>query len=239
MNMPDIEEIWNRAEWLEQARWLISGFDNSPFVSSTGMILRHSKRNEPSLWDEDQNMELTEVGKKIARLFGTKIPISKNLIIFHSGVNRCRETAELIAEGFSEIGGKALMKGECLILRGIGLNQNLFIEELKKYPLVEVIMRWIAGLYPEEQWPSFKNYCQRTANLLWPFIEKQKQNTLSIFITHDIHSIILIYDWFGFPLDLRGINYLGGFAFTLWDNMIQVLDYGELKTTEIPYYWNR
>ena len=237
--MKDTKVIWNTAEWVEQARLLISGFDNSPLVSSTGLILRHSKRNEPSLWDVDQNMELTKEGKEIARVFGTKLPISRKLIVFHSGVNRCRETADQIIKGFSEKGGEGIMKGECLILRGIGLNQNLFINELKKYPLIEVVERWIAGLYPEDQWPSFKNYCKRTAKLIWPFIEKQENNVLSIFVTHDIHSIILRYGWFGFSLDMRGIDYLGGFAFAFKNDMIHVLDYGELKAVEIPFYLNQ
>jgi broad specificity phosphatase PhoE len=237
--LKDIEVTWNTAEWLEQARLLISGFNNSALASSIGLILRHSKRNEPSLWDDDQNMELTEEGKKIARFFGSKLPTSKKLIIFHSGVNRCRETAELIIQGFSKKGGEGIMKGECQILRGIGLNQNLFIEELKKYPLIEVILRWIAGLYPDDKWPSFKNYCQRAAKIIWSYIEKQEKNVLSIFVTHDIHSIILRYGWFGFPLDMRGINYLGGFAFAFKNDGIEILDYGELKTAEIPFYWNR
>ena len=234
--MKESEVIWNTTEWLEQARLLTSGFENFPLDASIGMILRHSKRYEPSLWDENQNMELTDEGKQIARLFGLKLPASKKLIIFHSGVNRCRETAEQIHQGFVEGGGESSVKGECLILRGIGLDQNDFIEELKKYPLMEVITRWIAGRYPDDQWPSFKEYCQRTAKIIWSFIEKQDQNTLALFITHDIHSIILRYGWFGFPLDLRGIDYLGGYAFTIKDDMFYVLDYGEVKTAEIPYY---
>ena len=234
-----LEEIWDNAQWLEQARLLISGFDNFPLDSSTGLVLRHSKRNEPSVWDENQNMELTEEGKNIARFFGTKLPISSKLIIFHSGVKRCRVTAEQISEGFLEKGGESILKGECLILRGIGLDQYLFIEELKKYPLIDVVRRWIAGLYIDDQWPSFRDYSRRTAKIIWPFIEKQNQNTLSIFITHDIHSIILRYGWFGFPLNNQGIDYLGGYAFTFEDNSIRVLDYGEIKNAEIPYFLNR
>jgi broad specificity phosphatase PhoE len=233
------EEIWNSAEWLGQARLLLSGLDRFPLISSIGLILRHSRRNEPSVWDENQNMELTEEGKEMAHFFGTKLPESKELILFHSGVDRCRETAEYIQRGFSENGGKSILKGECLILRGIGLDENLFIAELKKYSLIKVIIRWTAGLYPEDQWPSFKKYCQRSAKTIWPFIQNQDPNTLSIFITHDIHSIILRYGWFGFPLDLRGIDYLGGFAFIFKEKSIQVLDYGEVKAAELPYYWQR
>jgi broad specificity phosphatase PhoE len=233
------EEIWNSAEWLGQARLLLSGFDSFPLSSSVGLILRHSRRNEPSVWDKNQNMELTKEGIQMAHLFGSKLPESKELILFHSGVDRCRETAEYIQRGFSDNGGKSIVKGECLLLRGIGLDEHLFIEELKKYPLIEVIMRWTTGLYPEDQWPSFKKYCQHSAKIIWPFIQNQDPNTLSIFVTHDIHSIILRYGWFGFPLDLRGIDYLGGFAFTFTDESIRVLDYGEVKTAELPYYWKQ
>jgi len=236
--MMELEKLWKSAKWLEQAKLLISGFNDFPLDSSTGLILRHSKRNEPSVWDENQNMDLTEEGKQLARFFGTKLPTSKKLIIFHSGVDRCRETAEQIHEGFSKNGGESIIKGECLILRGIGLDQKLFIEELKKYSLIDVVTRWLSGLYPDDKWPPFNGYCQRTAKIIWPYIQEQDQNTLTIFITHDIHSIILRYGWFGFPLDIRGIEYLGGFAFAFKDDKFHVLDYGQIKTTEIPYYWS-
>jgi len=233
------EEIWKSAKWLEQGRLLISGFEDFPLDLSIGLILRHSKRNEPSLWDENQNMELTEEGMEIARLFGTKLPETKRIILFHSGVNRCRETAEKIHDGFTEIGGKSTLKGECSILRGIGLDPKVFIEELKKYSLINVIKRWINGLYPEDKWPSFTSYCKRAANIIWPFIEKQKKNIITIFVTHDLHSIILRYGWFGFQLDMRGINYLGGFAFIFDRDSLKVLDYGMVKTAKFPYYWKQ
>jgi len=234
--MKKLEEIWNSAEWLEQARLLIAGFEYFPLDLSLGLILRHSQRNEPSLWDKNQNMELTEEGREIARIFGTKLPEKKRLILFHSGVNRCRDTAEKIHEGFTEIGGKSEIKGECSILRGIGLDPKIFIEELKKYSLINVIKKWINGLYPEDKWPSFQSYCKRASNILWSFVEKQKKNLFTIFVTHDLHAIILRYGWFGFPLDMRGINYLGGFAFIFNRDSLKVLDYGEVKTAKYPYY---
>ncbi|MFW9949056.1 MAG: histidine phosphatase family protein [Candidatus Thorarchaeota archaeon] len=237
--MSSIEVIWNDAEWLNQARLLIKGLTKFSLYSRIGLIIRHSKRNEPSILDEDQNMELTEEGKQIARLFGSYLPKSKNLIIFHSGVNRCLETAEQIHQGFLESGGSSLLKGECNLLRGIGLDPNLFMEELKKYSLVDVVIRWTAGLYPENSWPTFTSYCKRSASVIWTYLENLNQNTLVIFITHDLHSIILRYGWFGFPLDIRGIDYLGGFAFAFESNMLKVLDYGMIKTTEIPFYYKK
>jgi len=235
--MTNFEEIWNNAKWLKQARLLITGLNKFSLDSSIGIILRHSKRNEPSLWDENQNMELTEEGKQTAKLFGSKLPKDKDLILFHSGVNRCRETAELIRDGFSESGGESIMEGECRILRGIGLNPNLLTEELKKYPLMDVIIRWTAGLYPEDKWPSFNSYARRAADAIWSYLESQENNLMAIFITHDLHSIILRYGWFGFALDFRGIDYLGGFAFTFKDKSLRVLDYGDVKTVEVPFYW--
>jgi len=49
--MTNFEEIWNNAKWLKQARLLITGLNKFSLDSSIGIILRHSKRNEPSLWD--------------------------------------------------------------------------------------------------------------------------------------------------------------------------------------------
>jgi len=237
--MKDLEDFWRTSKWLHQAKLLIERLEKYPSNTSIGLILRHSKRYEPSFSDENQNMDLTEEGKQIARLFGTKLPHSREIVIFYSEVDRCRETAEQIHRGFMERNGKSVIKGECKILRGIGLNPNVFMEELKKYSLLDVIVRWSAGLYPEEHWPTIKSYCKRAANIIWPYLQKLEQNTLAIFVTHDLHSIVLRYGWFGFPLDSRGIDYLGGYAFSIGKNEITVLDYGDIKKAEIPYYWKK
>ena len=111
-NNHNIQDIWNNAVWTEEPRNIIKNIKNPSFDSKAILMLRHSQRYEPKLTDVNQIMELTSQGRSIARLFGTKLPKNRKIRLFHSPVNRCKETAEQIHAGFREIGGEGIFKGE-------------------------------------------------------------------------------------------------------------------------------
>jgi hypothetical protein len=70
------------------------------------VLLRHSTRHE--ILDARSALEarLTTEGKALARDFGALLPVDRTVRIFHSPVERCRETAAAIEEGFREKGGR-------------------------------------------------------------------------------------------------------------------------------------
>jgi len=234
-----LEEIWNKGAWTEQARNIINSLKNSSFDSKTILILRHSQRYEPKLTEKNPNMELTSQGRSIARLFGSKLPLNKPIRLFHSPVNRCKETAEEIHAGFSEIGGKSIFKGECTAVWGIGANKQFFISELQKYRDIEVFFRWASGFYTIEEFPSLILYCQKGAEVIWNQLKLAPENSIDIYISHDFHLTAFRLGWFGLPPDDRWVNYLGGFAFTFKKNQILLSDYGEIKTVDVPHWWKK
>ena len=232
-----LEEIWSKGAWTEQARNIINSLKNSSFNSKTILILRHSQRYEPKLTDENQYMELTSQGRTIARLFGAKLPKKRTIRLFHSPVNRCKETAEEIHAGFNEIGGKSIFKGECTAVWGIGVNKEFFISELQKYRNIDIFFRWVAGFYTPDEWPSLISYCQKAAGVILNQFKLAPEDSIDIYISHDWHLTAFRFGWFGLPPDDRWVDYLGGFAFTFEKNHILVSDYGEIKTVEAPHWW--
>jgi hypothetical protein len=207
--------------------------------NAVALILRHSQRNEPSPWDVNGNMELTTDGLKAAYIFGQKMRIEKQVRIHYSPVTRCEETAKQIFKGFSDLGGNCELVGPSYILRGIGLDKERFIDELKKHPIHLIMNRWIAGLYPKDKWPSFQDYSKKAAKIIWNKLEKFAKETLSIYVTHDIHLMIMRFGWFGIPICEEWINYLDGFAFSFENDKIKLLDSGKIIYKEIPYWWNK
>lgn len=234
-----LNKVWNEAAWTEEAREIIKNLKNPLFNSKTILILRHSQRYEPSFTDENQNMELTSQGRSIARLFGTKLPKNRIIRLFHSPVNRCKETAEEIHAGFQEIGGKSIFKGECTAIWGIGINNQFFMSELKKLGDIEVFFRWASGFYISENFPSLILYCQKAAEVILDQLELAPENGIDIYISHDWHLNAFRYGWFGLPPIDKLVGYLGGFAFRYEKNLIYLLDYGEIKTIEPPYWWEK
>lgn len=68
--------------------------------------MRHSLREPITDNRNPYRAQLTDEGRDLARFFGTLLPLSRPICCFASPVQRCMETASLIAEGFRSVGGR-------------------------------------------------------------------------------------------------------------------------------------
>ncbi|MFX0076290.1 MAG: histidine phosphatase family protein [Candidatus Hermodarchaeota archaeon] len=234
----DISNIWQQADWSSEAQGLIEGLKKFPEDSKIILFLRHSQRNEPENFDV-ANLNLTPQGREIANLFGKNLPKNKTIRLFHSKADRCRNTAEEILKGFKEVGGDAVLMGDLLPLSHIGIDLNSFLEENKKYNILEIFNRWSAGLYSPETWTPLLTYSQKTARIMWKKIENTPKNTLDIHVTHDLHLLALKFGWFGIPPSKKWINYLGGFAFSFINGEILLYETDKIIKVELPYWWKK
>ncbi|MFW9821779.1 MAG: histidine phosphatase family protein [Candidatus Thorarchaeota archaeon] len=234
---PDVNKVWKEELWTEEARNIIKFLENSEFEPKCILILRHSQRFEPSFDDNHQFMELTPQGRFIARLFGTKLPKNRIIRLFHSPVNRCKETADQIHAGFKSIGGESIFKGECSAVWGIGIKNDLFMAELKKMSVIEVFFRWASGFYKQKDFPSIISYSQKAADAILTQFTEAPERGIDIYITHDWHLTAIRYVWFGLPPIEKLVGFLGGFAFRFEEEYFVLLDYGEIKRLKPPYWW--
>ncbi len=235
----DINKTWKEADWPSEARHIIEGLKKFPDNSKIILLLRHSQRNEPEEFDVDADLNLTPQGRQIAKIFGKNLPKNKSICFFHSKADRCRDTAEEIFNGFKEIGGEAVLKGNLLPLYRIGISVDFFMEENKKYDILKIFNRWSAGLYSPELWAPLIPYSQKAAELMWKNVENTAESVLDIHVTHDLHLLALRFGWFGIPPDKKWINYLGGFAFSFIEDKILLFNSNKLVRVEIPYWWKK
>ncbi len=233
--------IWEENPSMKQARNTIEGLDKFPAHSKIIIIMRHSQRFEPKLVDENDlkgaNMELTPLGQELAKFFGESLPITRPVRLFHSPSNRCKVTAKKIYQGFTEVKGKGIFMGECKSLHGIGINSQSYLDEFNTYENYQVILRYLAGVYSPDLWPPAQPFYQRSGEQIWSQIKNIAEGGISIFVTHDFHTMIFRFGWFGLPPDERWIDYLGSFAFSIMKDHILLLDYGKLIKLGIPYWW--
>ncbi len=235
----DVDKIWKEADWTLEARQIIEGLRKFPTDAKIILLLRHSQRNEPELFDKDADLNLTPQGRKIAKYFGKKLPKNRIIRLFHSKADRCMETAIKIINGFKEIGGEAELKGPLLPLYRIGISFDSFSEQNKKYPILEIFHRWSAGLYSPELWTPLIPYSQEAADIMWTQVETAPENTIDIHVTHDLHLLALRFGWFGIPPNKDWISYLGGFAFSFINGRILLYYNNTFNDAEIPYWWNK
>ncbi|NVM46289.1 MAG: histidine phosphatase family protein [Candidatus Lokiarchaeota archaeon] len=236
-------KIWEENTWMKQARKLIKGLDKFPSQSKITIIMRHSQRNEPKLVKESDlegtNMELTPLGEEMAKFLGSGLPRSRTVRLFHSPRSRCKVTAEKIYHGFLEVNGLGQLIGECTALHGIGINGQSYLDEFNSDKNYQVILNYLAGIYSPELWPPAEPFYKRSGERIWNQIDNTSQGGINLFVTHDFHIMIFRFGWFGLPPDERWVDYLGGFAFSIMEDHILLLDYGKFTKFGIPCWWKK
>ncbi|MHA1239543.1 MAG: histidine phosphatase family protein [Promethearchaeota archaeon] len=234
-------DAWKKHPWTKQASSIIEGLDKFPGHSKINIIVRHSQRYEPELINENDikraNMELTPLGELVAKNFGENLPTDRAVRLFHSPRNRCKVTAEKICQGFKEINGKGTLIGENRSLYGIGINSQSYLDEYNTIKNYQVILRYLAGVYSPDLWPPAQQFYQKSGEEIWSQVYNISEGGINIFVSHDFHIMIFRFGWFGLPPDERWVNYLGGFAFSIMEDHILLLDYGKLIKLGIPYWW--
>ena len=233
----DIEELWNNSKWTLQARDMLKSIEKFPENSKIILMLRHSHRNEPTAAEEMRKLRLTDVGHKAATKFGETLPVNRSIRLYHSVVERCKETAEDILEGFRKKSGKGEINGILKPLFFAGTPPKFFSNTLKEIAPIPFIYHWAAGHFSPERIMSFQQYCENAAKIIWNEINTAPENNIDIHVTHDIFLVALRFGWFGLPPKEEWVPFLGGFAFILHDNKIVLFDNNKFIEKDIPYWW--
>jgi broad specificity phosphatase PhoE len=235
----NLDFLWNQQKWTKKARILTQKLSKFPEDSEIIMIIRHSHRNSIKNIDDMGEQKLTPIGHEIAKLFGTKLPLNREIKLYFSPISRCIETAEDILTGFESIDGRGALIESLSELYDIGVEAEYFFPEVTKYPFTYFLFRWIANLYPVDKVTRFDDFCQKAAKAIWNKIANNNENNnLHIHVSHDLMILSYRLGWFGLSPSDRWPSFLDGFAFSINDDHILLLDDGKLSKVEIPYWWN-
>ncbi len=235
----DTEKIWKEGEWTNEARQIIDGLKKFPDNSKIILILRHSHRNDAKTLEKSKKERLSPQGHAIAKKFGENLPRNRSIKIFYSYIWRCEETANNIHEGFKNVGGKSEVKGDLESLQTIGISDKpFFYKEFKSVPILDIFYQWTVGFYNPKVWTPFIEYCQSTAHSIMNQVKNSSEKGLNIFVSHDFNIIALRFGWFGL-LPKSWVKFLGGFAFSIEEDHNLLLDYGELRSVAMPYWWEK
>lgn len=202
----------------------------------TSIIIRHSERDEPEdLW-EILEAQLTERGRQTAVEFGEHLPVNKTYRIYHSPVERCRDTARFIEQGIIRIGGKAIFMGEMENLMQIECISEKFIEYLER-DSNSFVNKWFSGAYPPEEIEPAINVAQRTALEITKNFQKSAKDFVDIYVSHDFHVINYLFYWGGILALPDWIQYLDGFMLQFKNDKLSFYYNGGKKEVAYPYWW--
>ncbi len=102
------EQTWENQDWVSSAKRVLDWMSTVPQEQPLMFLVRHSHRETLRNHDEMVSGGLTELGKRMSFELGTRIPRKGKMHIYTSFVPRCFETAEAVAEGFTQHGGEVI-----------------------------------------------------------------------------------------------------------------------------------
>ena len=183
-------------------------------------LVRHSHRKTLKNHDEMVSGGLTELGKRMSFELGSRIPRQGAMQIYTSFVPRCFETAEAIADGFTQRGGKVLdieplpsLVGPQIIEREVWKNLNPDGRNVTDF-----VNTWVDGGFGERMEP-FDDYQVRLIDDTVKRVTLEEENVVHVHVTHDLAMMSAKRSLLKRPLIEKDREpYLGGLALTLSDS---------------------
>jgi broad specificity phosphatase PhoE len=232
------EEKWNKKEWMVKAKNLLNNLTEFPKNSKITMVIRHSARKSAEDIRQDTHYRLTDLGHTYANYFGRELSKERKIKLYHSQIERCKETAKGILKGLNDSGGEGKIMGALEVLYDVGISDDDFYDQVEEHPFEDFLYRWVAGLFPKEIIPPFPDYVQKAADSIWNIHKERENNSLTIHVTHDLIILCLRLGWFGLKPTETWPPFLNGFAFTFKENEILVFDFDHFTEVKYPYWWS-
>ena len=159
------------------------------------LIIRHSIREKITDAKDSFYQLLTPEGKQYAVDFGEKLHTNRPIRLYHSIVERCKETADCIAQGYK---GEVLLIEPMIDIAGFYAFQPTdILSEVNRIGVFDFISHWFKGTYPIE---DIQPAIQARNKMIQAIVEKSDPSYLNIFVTHDWNIILmlsLVYDIIG------------------------------------------
>lgn len=208
------------------------------------MHIRHTER--PVIEPGDMNgirMLSTELGRRAAFELGSALPSGRRYRLYHTYIERSRETAEEIHEGILSKDGISEIKGSVLLSTVVDPEKfpDYVDREIKESPReelpIKLFTKWISGHFPPWIRVPAIEFAQRVASVMMKNLESAGSDAFDIYVSHDIFVGAFQLFWFGvFPSDW--VEFLDGFILQFDDERMVVRGkYGVLRSYP-PYWWS-
>jgi broad specificity phosphatase PhoE len=231
-------------EWASDAKYFLKILHSLQPHESVMVFLRHSQRTEPKVWEEVMKAPLTADGIEVASEFGANLPKDRSYHIYHSRIERCRQTAEAIQNGFLRnpqqytdfSSNQIAIKGYLPVLTEFYMQPQKF-QEYTERDGTNFVRNWLANHYSPDISESALSYAQRAAHDILSVHLQRPPNTTNLYISHDFNILVFRALWSGFFPDGDWISYLGGFLLKLDDQKMTIYFNQSKEEVYYPHWW--
>jgi hypothetical protein len=205
--------------------------------------MRHTER--PGMSGPNSNSLLSTLrGKEAAIEFGEGLPSGWSYRVYHTVVDRAKESAESIVEGIKRHGGKVEIAGVLPLRTSYNAEEmDAYIDKIfhkcgdEDVAVAEMMNRWLAGLTPQDIFCPSGEFARMIAKYAINRLETATPDTIDVYITHDTWVGCTLFHWFGLPLPLDGIRFLDGLILQPDEVDMAVWFRGKSMRVDYPYWW--
>jgi hypothetical protein len=209
------------------------------------MHIRHTERPK----EEPGSLEVykiisTEQGKQAAREFGASLPSSRSYRLYHTYMERTRETTENIHEGILANEGSSKVIGSVPLTSTIDRDGWMYHVRRESemdsdsHLSLRVFTKWISSHYPPWLRVPALDFSQRGAALTMKNLTSAEAHTFDIYVSHENSCAVFLLYWFGIMPDERWIEFLDGFIMQLTEKRLYIYTKDGKKEAYYPYWWN-
>jgi hypothetical protein len=189
---------------------------NSGGSGPRSIIIRHADRDDIPSVTQSLSVGLNAGGREDARRFGSLIKGPRSVRLFHSPAVRCRETAEMIADGLISNGNEVRLMQETWSLCAPYLKDEEVLRVADR--LGHGFMReWFDGRLDRE-WilPTPEAADMVLSPIVFGLREDGPVGRTDIHVSHDWEIVLLRDELFGTRYEDEGwVDYLDGIMFSL------------------------
>jgi hypothetical protein len=235
--------VLGRVEWGASARSILAGAkDLKPGVPAI-IHIRHTER--PGMSGPNSDILLsTPAGKQAANEFGEGLPRDRRYRLYHTLIDRSRESAESIRDGINRRGGEAELAGVFPFRTAFDPKaMDDYIDYMMKRcgdedeAVVEMMNRWLAGLAPQNVFRPSIEFARMIAEYAQQRLRTASPDTVDIYVTHDTWVGACLFHWFALPMPLGGVRFLDGYLMQPLEGEMAVWYRGEATRMEYPLWW--
>lgn len=208
---------WESEEWTYSVRQLVDWAATVDSEQPLMLMVRHSHREVMFTHEAVMEQGLTELGMRMSREMGKRMPITRKAQLFHSYISRCVQTAEFISKGFSSVGGEVLSIEPDRTLTGPFASDQTVWKNLQPdgQNVTDFVNKWRDGEFDGklESFDEFTNELKK--NTVQRFLSIEN-NLMQIHATHDLSLMCTKRILFNRPLKLDDREpFQGGIGVTI------------------------
>lgn len=230
------EQKWQKQEWLSDARELTNWANSQSLAYPILLAVRHSHRESVRTLDEMVDRRITDLGREMGREFGRRLPVDRRVVIRHSRIRRCRETAQDLADGIREMGVKIRQLEELDILMGPHVGDpevwsNVGVDGIE---VAKFVNDYADGRFHEDRIERFESYRKRLIEGTIGALIAAQPGDMYIYVTHDAFLLMAKRAYLSSAVvDADRPPYLGGWGLSRESDVLRLFARGVTREIEI------